>query len=60
MITLEKTKELLQADNLPGTPDQVKELLETTDELIKENGEKWITDNRHRLLNEWEFVVMNS
>lgn len=56
-ITLEKVKELLQVDSLPGTPDQVKEMLEATDKLIKENGEKWITANRHRLLNEWEFIV---
>jgi hypothetical protein len=60
MITLEKAKELLGVTDLPGTPQEIEEMLQATDELIQQHGEQWIRDNRSRLAWEWEWVVFNS
>lgn len=57
MITLEKAKELLGVKELPGTEKAIKEMLETTQELIDRHGEQWIRDNKKRLLWEWEEIV---
>lgn|GEM_PF-2822148 len=59
-ITLNKMKELLQVNSLPGNPETIKELLGWAEEIIQKKGEKYITNNRHRLLQEWEFIVQNS
>lgn len=58
-LTPEKAKELMKVQELPGTPEQIQEMLEVTEELINDHGEEWITKNRHRLLYEWEFCVQN-
>ncbi len=58
-VTFERLKELLEVEHLQGTPEQIKKMLGSTDALIVEYGEKWITQNRNRLLCEWEFVIDN-
>jgi len=58
-VTLEKAKELLQVKELPGTPQQIQKMLKFTEELMNRNGEEWITKNRRRLIEEWEFVIQN-
>ncbi len=59
-ITIERLKELLEVKELQeGSPEMMQEMLETTDRLIAKYGEKWITQNKHRLLYEWDFVIDN-
>lgn len=56
-ITLERTKELLGVKELPGSPAIINRLLGATDRLIARHGEHWITENRKRLVEEWETVA---
>jgi hypothetical protein len=58
-ITLEKLNELMGVEELPGTPEQIQEMLRSTEWLIGDHGEQWITQNRHRLLYDWEFIIQN-
>jgi hypothetical protein len=60
-VTLEKVKSLLGVKKLPIPKNKavLQGLLNATEELISEHGEKWISDNKHRLRDEWEFCVNN-
>jgi len=57
MLTLEKVKSLLGVKELPGSQWIVGQLIDSTEELIKENGEDWIRRNSDRLVEEWKMSV---
>ena len=56
-ITLEKVKELLGVTDIPGTPEDLKDIVRYTENLVENYGEDWIRQNSHRLLKEWDYVL---
>ncbi len=56
-MTLEEVLELLQVDKIEGNPQELQELIEATESLVKDHGKEWITQNRGRLLEEWEYIL---
>ena len=56
-LTLDKLIELLGTDQIPGTEKERAILCVRIGELVAMNGEKWVRQNRDRLLEEWSVVV---
>ena len=53
----EKVVELLGTRDLPGTDKEREVLCIRIGELVNLNGERWVRQNRKRLLDEWSLVV---
>ena len=58
-LTLDKLIDLLGTDQIPGTEKERAVLCVRIGELAAMNGEKWVRQNRDRLLEEWSVVVTN-
>ena len=56
-LTLDKLIDLLGTDQIPGTEKEQAILCVRIGELVAMNGEKWVRQNRKRLLEEWSVVV---
>lgn len=56
-ISLEKLFSYLGTRGIPGSEKELRILCVRIGELIELNGEKWVKDNRQKLLEEWEFIV---
>ena len=56
-LTLDKLIDLLGTDQIPGTAKERAVLCVRIGELVAMNGEKWVRQNRDRLLEEWSVVV---
>jgi hypothetical protein len=56
-ISQEKLKSLLETDDIPGSPDQQRKLRVRIGELLEINGENWVRENRHALLEQWRCLV---
>jgi hypothetical protein len=56
-LTLDQLIELLGTDQIPGSENERAILCVRISELVAMNGEKWVRQNRKRLLEEWTVVV---
>ena len=56
-LNLKKVYALLGTGDIPGTDKELKILCTRITELVQLNGEKWVEDNRQKLLEEWIYIV---
>ena len=56
-LSLEKARELLGTAEIPGSVKELEVLSVRMGELLELNGEEWIHENRHMLLEQWRCVV---
>ena len=56
-ISQEKLFSYLGTHAIPGSEKELRILCVRIGELVKLNGEKWVKDNRQKLLEEWEYIV---
>ena len=59
-LNLEKVYALLGTRDIPGSEKELKILCTRITELVKLNGEKWVEENRQKLLDEWTFIVQQA
>lgn len=48
---------LLGTCDIPGSEKELKMLCIRITELVRLNGEKWVEQNRQKLLDEWSYIV---
>ena len=56
-LNLEKVYSLLGTRDIPGSEKELKILCSRIMELVNLNGEKWVEENRQKLLDEWIYIV---
>jgi hypothetical protein len=56
-LNLEDVYTLLVTRNIPGSEKELKKLCIRITELVRLNGEKWVQENRQKLLDEWMYIV---
>ncbi len=56
-LNLKKVYTLLDTRNIPGSEKELDILCTRVTELVRLNGEKWIEENRQKLLEEWRYIV---
>ena len=56
-LNLKKVFTLLGTRNIPGSEKELKILCTRITELVQLNGEKWVEENRQKLLVEWDYIV---
>ncbi len=56
-LDLESVLKLLGTPSLGGSEKELKSLCIRITELVRLNGEKWVEENRQKLLDEWKFIV---
>ena len=56
-LSLEKVFDLLGQSEIPGSEKELKKLCIRIRELVESNGEDWVSENRQKLLMEWEYIV---
>ena len=56
-LSLEKVSELLGAQDLPGSENELKILCVRIRELVEMNGDDWVRQNCEKLLDEWRYIV---
>jgi hypothetical protein len=56
-MRIETLAALLGTDALPGSPEELAILAIRIEELMRRNGQAWVIRNRHRLIEEWTFIV---
>jgi hypothetical protein len=56
-LTLEKVYALLDTRDIPGSEKELVILCTRVTELVRLNGEKWVEENRQKLLDEWRYIV---
>lgn len=56
-ISLERVRELLGIEEIPGSVKELEILSVRMGELLELNGEDWIRENRRMLLEQWQCVV---
>jgi hypothetical protein len=56
-LNLKKVYMLLGTRDIPGSEKELKILCTRMTELVKLNGEKWVIENRQKLLDEWIYIV---
>ena len=59
-LNLKKVYMLLDTRNIPGSEKELKILCTRITELIQLNGEKWVEENRQKLLDEWTYIVQQA
>ncbi len=59
-LNLEKVYALLGTRDIPGSEKELKILCTRITELVQLNGEKWVEENRQKLLDEWTFIVQQA
>ncbi len=58
-LSLEKVSDLLGNQQIPGSENELKMLCVRIRELVQMNGEKWVRQNRQKLLDEWNYIIRN-
>jgi hypothetical protein len=58
-LSPETVYQLLGTCKIPGTNAELQKLFLRISELAERNGEEWISENRERLLREWEFALQS-
>ncbi len=56
-LNLKNVSALLGTRSLPGSEKELQILCTRITELVKLNGEKWVVENRQKLLDEWTYIV---
>ena len=56
-LNLIKVFTLLGTRDIPGSEKELKILCARMTELVQLNGEKWVEENRQKLLDEWNYIV---
>ena len=56
-LNLKNVYTLLGTRSLPGSEKELKILCTRITELVNLNGEKWVEENRQKLLDEWIYIV---
>ena len=56
-LNLKKVYKLLDTRNIPGSEKELEILCTRISELVRLNGEKWVEENRQKLLEEWRYIV---
>ena len=56
-LNLKKVYTLLGTRNIPGSEKELKILCNRITELVQLNGERWVVENRQKLLDEWIYIV---
>lgn len=56
-LNLEHIYTLLGTRDIAGSEKELKILCIRINELVKLNGEKWVEENRQKLLSEWTYIV---
>ena len=56
-ISQEQLFSYLGTRDIPGSKKELRILCIRIGELVEINGEKWVKDNRQKLLEEWEYIV---
>ena len=56
-LNLKKVYMLLGTRDIPGSEKELKILCTRITELVQLNGEKWVEENRQKLLDEWIYIV---
>jgi hypothetical protein len=56
-LNLKKVCTLLGTRDIPGSEKELKILCTRITELVQLNGEKWVEENRQKLLDEWTYIV---
>ena len=56
-MPLDKVCELLETEDIRGTPEQLNGFCIRIRELVEMNGAKWVRSNRDKLLNQWEYLL---
>ncbi|MGD8294485.1 MAG: hypothetical protein PVF37_22425 [Desulfobacterales bacterium] len=59
-LNLKKVQLLLGTRHIPGSEKELKILCTRITELVNLNGEKWVEENRQKLLDEWTFIVQQA
>jgi hypothetical protein len=59
-LNLKKVYTLLDTRNIPGSEKELEILCTRISELVRLNGEKWVEQNRQKLLKEWRYIVQQS
>jgi hypothetical protein len=59
-LNLEKIYTLLGTRHIPGSEKELKILCTRITELVNLNGEKWVEENRQKLLDEWTYIVQQA
>jgi hypothetical protein len=49
--------ELLGSTDIPGTPEELDQLVRWTKNLAEDRGENYVKENRRRLLNQWDYIL---
>ena len=56
-LSLEKLFDHLGTRAIPGSEKELQVLCVRIGELVELNGEKWVRENRQKLLEEWNYIV---
>ena len=56
-LSLQTVFKLLGTQNIPGSPKELEILCIRISELVELNSEKWIRENRQKLIDEWYYIV---
>ena len=56
-LSLKHIYALLGTRDIPGSEKELKILCIRITELVQLNGEKWVEENRQKLLDEWAYIV---
>jgi hypothetical protein len=56
-LTLNEVYTLLGTRHILGSEKELNILCIRITELMRQNGKRWVENNRRRLLAEWEFIV---
>ncbi len=56
-MRMETVRDLLDQENINGSPQELEVLCTRIGDLVRLNGEAWVRANRERLLREWETIV---
>ena len=59
-LNLKKVYTLLGTRDIPGSEKELKMLCTRITELVQLNGEKWVEENRQKLLDEWTYIVQQT
>jgi hypothetical protein len=59
-LNLKKVYTLLGTPDIPGSEKELKILCTRITELVQLNGEKWVEENRQKLLDEWTYIVQQA
>ena len=59
VLSLEKLFDYLGTCAIPGSEKELHVLCTRIGELVELNGEKWVRQNKQKLLEEWEYIVQH-